>query len=433
MLLAAVRLNKPTVFLTGGLMAPGTFQGRTVVASDVKEGIGRARRGELTLDELKELERAACPGVGVCNMMGTANTMCCLVEGAGLSPKGNATAAAQGELILSLAHQAGRWAVAHAQAGLRFRHQMTPSNLRNLVALGQALGGSTNLVLHLIALARQMGDPLGFEDFDRIGRHTPLLAKFKPASEATVSDLGEAGGMSAVLRALGDRIDLTIPTVEGGTLQDRADSAPDPDGRILRGVDDPLQSQGGLVVLRGNLAPEGAVVKASGVPPQMRRHVGPARVFDSEEQVRDLLMEGHVEPGCVLVVRYEGPRGGPGMRELSIPAAMLVGMGLEGSVAMITDGRFSGATRGPCVGYVCPEAWEAGPIALVKDGDRIRIDLDRRELELLVEPKELAARLEQWKRPDKKRPSGFLGLYGQLATPAHQGAVLDYRKTTGEK
>ena len=424
MLMAAARLDKPTVFVTGGLMQPGTFQGKTVVASDVKEGIGRARKGELDFEQLRELEKAACPGAGICNMMGTANSLCCVIEGAGLSLPGNATCSASGEPILEIALAAGKQAVNNAGTGLTFRRQMTAGNLRNMVALAQAFGGSTNLVLHLIALARELDDPLSYDDFDAIGKQTPLLCRFKPTSQWTVSDFGKAGGVGTLLGALADRLDLTVPAVEGRTLADRAAQAKAPDGQVIRPVENPIANHGGIVVLRGSLAPDGAVVKASGVAKAMHRHEGGARVFDCEQDVQHELLDGGVKPGDVLVVRYEGPRGGPGMRELSIPAAVMVGLGLENSVAMITDGRFSGATRGPCIGYVCPEAWEGGPIALVKNGDRIRIDLAAQTLEILVPENEMERRRAAWKRPDKKRQSGFLGLYGALAQPATEGARL---------
>jgi len=323
-----------------------------------------------------------------------------------------------------MALEAGRRAVVNEKRGVRLRKQVTPRGLRNMVALGQAFGGSTNIVLHLIALAREIGDDLSFMDFARIGRRTPLLCTFKPSSEWTISDLDKAGGVSGLLTVLADRLDLSIPTVEGGTLADRVTSAPVADQEILRSPEDPLEPEGGIAILSGNLAPAGAVVKASGVSPAMRRHAGPARVFDCEEDVREVLLHGGVRPGDVLVVRYEGPRGGPGMRELSIPAAVLVGLGLHTSVAMVTDGRFSGATRGPCVGYACPEAWEGGPLALVEEGDIVIIDVARRRLELQVSEEELGRRRNRWQRPLKERPGGFLGLYGELAEPATEGARM---------
>jgi dihydroxy-acid dehydratase len=432
MLLASARLNLPTLFVTGGLMIEGTWQGRRVVASDVKEGIGRARSGDISTDDLSRLEQAACPGAGVCNMMGTANTMCVAVEAAGLSLPGNATMTATCDGpnavnldLLALAAGAGWHVVDALSRGTCFRDIVTEATLRNLVTVGQAIGGSTNLVLHLMALATELGYSLSLDDWDAIGRKTPLLAKFKPASSLTVSDLGRAGGVSALLKRLSPLLDLRGPTTYGLALAQVAARATVRNPEIIRPLDDPLSSQGGIAVLRGNLAPDGAVVKVSGVSPSMHHHVGPARVFDSEQDVQSCLLGGRVQPGDVLVVRYEGPRGGPGMRELSLPAAILVGMGLGDSVAMVTDGRFSGATRGPCVGHVAPEAAVGGPLAAVHEGDVIEIDIGNRGLAVRLSEAELAARLSSWRVPTRQVPPGFLRLYADRVGPANQGAVLD--------
>jgi dihydroxy-acid dehydratase len=431
MLMAAARLDLPTVFVTGGLMAEGQWQGQRVVTSDVKEAIGRANRGEITTDELHEIEHAACPGPGVCNMMGTANTMCVIVEAAGLSLPGNATAEATEPRshdvnpdLLALASAAGRRAVECLASGVTFRNVVTLTTLRNLVAVVQAIGGSTNLVLHLIALSTELGYQLGLDDWDRIGRETPLLAKFKPASPHSASDFGRAGGVPALLKMLSPLIDLNVLTAYGSKLAQVAAQAEVRQPEIIRPLDDPLAPTGGIVVLHGNLAPEGAVVKASGVHPTMMRHVGPARVFDCEEDVQRCLLGGRVHPGDVLVVRYEGPRGGPGMRELSLPAAILVGMRLADSVAMVTDGRFSGATRGPCVGHVCPEAALGGPLAALRDGDVIEIDIPQCVLNVRLSDDELRARLDEWVPPSKEIPPGFLRLYADNVGPASQGAML---------
>lgn len=424
MLLAAARLDLPMLFVTGGLMAEGEWHGQRVVTSDVKEAIGRASRGEITPAELHDLERAACPGPGVCNMMGTANTLCVAVEAAGLSLPGNATiaatAAGSGEVnprLLALARAAGERAV---QGRASFRDVMTPATLRNLVAVVQAIGGSTNAVLHLLALAAELGQDLTLDDWDRIGRETPLLARFKPASSHTMSDFGRAGGVPALLDVLAPLLDLSGPTAYGSPLAPAPVLWPE----VIRPLDDPLAPDGGIVVLRGNLAPDGAVVKASGVHPAMMRHVGPARVFDCEEDVQTCLLEGRVQPGDVLVVRYEGPRGGPGMRELSLPAAILVGLGLADSVAMVTDGRFSGATRGPCVGHVCPEAAVGGPLAALRDGDLVEIDIPNRTLHVRLSDEDLRARLAEWQPPARAVPPGFLRLYADCVGPASHGAVL---------
>jgi dihydroxy-acid dehydratase len=431
MLMAAARLDLPTVFVTGGLMAEGEWEGQRVVTSDVKESIGRANRGEITLDELRVIECAACPGAGVCNMMGTANTMCVAVEAAGLSLPGNATVPAADPAsgvaspdLLATASAAGKHAVEAMATGVTFRDVVVPVTLQNLVTIVQAIGGSTNLVLHLAALATELGYELSYDDWDRVGRQTPLVAKFKPASAYSVSDFGRAGGVPALLKVLTPLLDLDRPTAYGSTLAQVAAQAGLRRPEIIHTLDDPLANEGGIAVLRGNLAPEGAIVKASGVHPSMMRHVGPARVFDREEEVQDCLLGGRVQAGDVLVVRYEGPRGGPGMRELSLPAAILVGMGLGDSVAMLTDGRFSGATRGPCVGYACPEAALGGPLAIVQDGDLIEIDIPGRRLELLVSGETIQRRLADWTAPEPAVTSGFLGMYARSVGPANRGAVL---------
>ena len=451
MLMAAARLDLPTLFVTGGLMTEGHWHGQRVVTSDVKEAIGRARRGEITLQELREIERAACPGPGVCNMMGTANTMCVVVEAAGLSLPGNATLDAMSSIdtvglvgpaesldaaeapshdvnpeLLALARSAGEQAVRAQAAEVTFRDVVKPETLRNLVAVVQAIGGSTNLVLHLLALASELGYPMALDDWDRIGRETPLLARFKPASPHSVSDFGRAGGVLTLLKELSPLLELSGPTAYGRTLEHVAAAAPERrQAQIIHSLDDPLAPAGGIVVLRGNLAPDGAVVKASGVHPAMMRHTGPARVFDCEEAAQECLLGARVHPGDVLVVRYEGPRGGPGMRELSLPAAILVGMGLGDSVAMVTDGRFSGATRGPCVGHVCPEAALGGPLAALRDGDVIEIDIPGRVLNVRLSDAELRARLDEWVSPPKQNPPGFLRLYADRVGPASRGAVLE--------
>jgi dihydroxy-acid dehydratase len=439
MLLAAARLDLPTLFVTGGLMAEGAWRGERVVASDVKEAIGRANRGEISTDELRRLERAACPGAGVCNMMGTANTACTVVEAAGLSLPGNATVAAMRPLsvadgtdggvevnpaLRSLAFEAGRRVLLSLQRGLTFRGVVRPSVLRNLVTVVQAIGGSTNLVLHLSALATELGDTLSLRDWDRIGRETPLLTKLKPASSRTVSDFGRAGGVPALLQRLAPLLDLSGASAYGDSLEQVAAQAKIADSDVIRPLDDPLASEGGIAVLWGNLAPDGAVVKASGVHPAMLRHVGPARVFDREQDVQECLLGGRVHAGDVLVVRYEGPRGGPGMRELSLPAAILVGMGLAESVAMVTDGRFSGATRGPCVGHVCPEAADGGTLGLLQDGDIVEIDIPDRILRVHLTEDEIADRRREWNPPARQIPPGYLSLYAERVGSASKGAVV---------
>ena len=430
MLMGAARLNFPTLFVTGGLMAEGHWQGKKVVTSDVKEAIGKANADHITFEELRQIEFAACPSAGICNMMGTANTMCAVVEAAGLSLPGNTTVEAleaDGEIspaLSEIAVEAGKQIVAACGRGTRFSDVVTQGAIFNLVRLVQAVGGSTNAVLHLGALAQESGLELNLSDWNRLGEETPLLCKLKPASPYSVSDFGRAGGVMGLMKEISSLLDLNNPTGYGLSLGEVVSKGSNHNNEILHTIDHPLAPRGGIVVLHGNLAPGGAVVKASGVSPNMMCHRGPARVFDSEDDLKERLLSGHVNPGDVLVVRYEGPQGGPGMRELSIPAATIVGMGLAESVAIITDGRFSGATRGPCVGHITPEAALGGPLAIVKNGDMIHIDIPQHRIDIELPDEIIKARLQAWKPVEKNIPDGFLKLYADLVGQADQGAVL---------
>ena len=423
MLLAAARVNLPTIFLLGGPMVPGRApDGRVRTTPDIKEAIGAYEVGRLDAAGLAEVEQHTCESPGVCNMMGTAMTMCCLAEALGLALPRAATLSAVSPRRPPLARETGRRSVELVREGLRPRDIITPAALETAARAGLAFGGSSNMVLHLMALAREVGEAITLADFDRWSAETPLLCKFKPASDHTLLDFDRAGGVWGLLSRLGDRLDLSGPTVAGAAaeLAEHAEA----DEAVIRPPEDPLAPDGGLVVLRGNLAPEGAVIKQSAVAPEMLRHAGPARCFDSEEEVGEALARRDVAPGDVLVIRYEGPRGGPGMRELSLPAARLIGQGLGASVAMITDGRFSGATRGPCIGHVCPEAADGGPLALVEDGDRIEIDVPARRLHLAAADDELQRRREAWQPPPKPVPPGLLQWYVRLVGSAAEGAVL---------
>jgi dihydroxy-acid dehydratase len=424
--MAAAWCDLPTVFLTGGYMPQTRPGGRAVGASDVKEAMGRFRAGRISDQELYEIEAYTCQTTGICNMMGTANTMAVVVEAMGLSLPGNATTRASGPAVDEMARSAGERAVALVREGRRFRDILTPASLENAIRAAVAVGGSTNMVIHLLALAEAAGRDLRLDDFDRLSRETPLLAKFKPASDYFMEDFERAGGVRTVLKELGDLVHGDCRGVTGRTLAEELSTVRNGDPQVVRPRADPLSPQGGLAVLRGSLAPEGAVAKSSAIEPRMLVHRGPALVFDSEEEVRDRLLRRKVEPGSVLVVRYEGPRGGPGMRELSIPAALLVGMGLGDSVAMVSDGRYSGATRGPCIGHVAPEAAEGGPIALVKDGDIIDIDVPAGRLDLLVSRKELAGRRAAWSPRPPKVAGGYLDLYRRLVSSASRGAYLRF-------
>ncbi len=424
MLMATARLDLPTVFVTGGPMLPGHVNGNPIILSDVKEAMGRYKAGRITEQEFYEIECRACEGPGACSFMGTANTMNCIVEALGLSLPGCATLPAVDPARQELCRASGRRIVELVRAGIHAGQMLTQASLENAVRVCLALGGSTNATLHVPAIATEIGADVTPDTFDRLGRTTPLIGKFAPASRFTVVDLHTAGGIPAVLNVLAPLLNDESLTVAGCTIGQAAAKARVLRDDVLHPLDAPLASEGGIAVLRGNLAPDGAVVKQSAVAPAMLHHVGPARVFESEEQVRDSLMSRSVQAGDVLVIRNEGPRGGPGMREMSIPAAMLVGMGLGESVAMITDGRYSGATRGPCIGHVCPEAYVGGPIAAVNEGDQIEIDIPHRRLTLRVSDEEIARRLAERQPRPPAATGGFLGLYSRIVQQANHGAVL---------
>ena len=424
MLMATARLDLPTLFVTGGPMEMGRVGERQVMTSDIKEGMGMLKAGKISQEEFTAIESCACPGPGACNFLGTASTMNCITETLGFTLPRCATLPALHPQRKELCLASGRQIVRLVEQGLTARCLLTRPGLENAVRVTLALGGSSNAALHIPAIAHELGLELGLELFDSLSRQTPLIGKFRPASPYTMLDLDQAGGIPAVLKILAPLLQLDLPTVSGETLQTRAEMAENLRPEVLHPVDAPLAHEGGLAVLRGNLAPDGAVVKQSGVVASMLRHTGPARVFECEEALEDSLAAQDIHPGDVLVIRNEGPRGGPGMRELSIPAAILTGMGLNDSVAMITDGRFSGATRGPCIGHVAPEAFVGGPIGLVMDGDRIEIDIPNRRLELLVSEAELGIRQMQWRPPAPASSHSFLDLYRRIVTQANKGAVL---------
>ena len=424
MIMAAARLNVPTIFVIGGPMLPGEAGGKEIVLSAVKEAMGGYKAGRVSEEEFYEIESGACPGPGACGFMGTANTMGCVTETLGLTLPGCATLPAVDAGRRELCIASGRRIIELVQQDIRPRAMLTKASIENAVRVCLALGGSTNAALHLPAIAAEVGADITLDTFDRLSRETPLIAKFQPATPLTVVDLDEAGGIPAVLSILAPLLTVDLPTVDGRTIGEIAAGARVLRDDVLHPLSSPLSPEGGIAVLKGNLAPDGAVVKQSAVVPAMHRHVGPARVFESEEEVRESLESRAVEPGAVLVIRNEGPRGGPGMRELSIPAGMLVGMGLSDSVAMITDGRYSGATRGPCIGHVCPEAYVGGPIAAVREDDLIEIDIPNRRLTLRVSDEEIARRLAEWHPRPPAVTGGFLGLYSRTVGPANYGAVL---------
>jgi dihydroxy-acid dehydratase len=423
MLMAAIRLNLPAIFLSAGVMPPCPTPAGNRVTSDLKEAIGAVQAGRIARGAFLDLQERYCAGPGTCSMMGTAVTMGCFLEACGLAPYGSATLPAHGGAKLRQARDVGERIVGMVAEDLRPEAFLAGPGFENGIKCVSALGGSTNAVLHLMACARLMGRDFDLKRFDAVQSAVPVLATFKPSSSFTISDFQEAGGVLGLQKELSDYLDPAAPLCMGGRMEAALATCPQTDPQVIRPAAAPLAAGGCFAFLSGNLAPRGAVVKKTGVAPEMQRHIGPAVVFDSEEDVRRYLATRPVAPGSVLVVRHEGPKGGPGMREMSIPAAMLVGMGLHTSVAMVTDGRFSGATRGPCVGHVAPEAWENGPLAWVRDGDLIEIDIERKRLRLRVPAQELRAR----KRRPPARPdhpaAGLLATYRRIVSGAECGAL----------
>jgi dihydroxy-acid dehydratase len=422
--MALARLDIPGLVLYGGSIAPGRWQGRDVTIQDVFEAVGAFDCGKLGAEEFAALENAACPGAGACGGQFTANTMATACEFLGLSPFGSATVPAMNAGKDEVSRQAGALVVDLLKRGLRPRQILTRAAFENAIASVAATGGSTNAVLHLMAIAKEAGVPLSLEDFDRISASVPLLADLKPGGRFVATDLYAAGGTTVVAQRLAQagRLQPASITVTGRTIGDEASQAVETPGQeVVRPLDSPLQASGGLAILRGNLAPAGCVVKATKTTP--RHHRGPARVFDSEEQTAEALAAGKIHAGDVVVIRYEGPKGGPGMREMLAVTAAIMGAGLGESVALITDGRFSGATRGLMAGHVAPEAASGGPIAAVREGDVITIDVEGRQLHVDVSDEELRARLATWKAPAARYESGVMAKYAKLVSCASVGAV----------
>ena len=424
-LLAALRVNIPTVMLTGGPMEGGTYREHTdITLSTMREFAGQVKVGKLSREELTEIEKAALPGPGSCSMMGTANTMACLLEALGMSPTGCAMMLAVDPLRPALAREAGRMVIECLRQNLTPRRIVTRQAIENAMAVDMALGGSTNSVLHLLAIAHEAGIPLELDEFDLVARRVPHLCNVKPSGKYAVGRLDEAGGIPALMQELAPVLHLDALTVTGRTLRENIAGAAVANREMIRPLSDPLHAEGGLAILRGSLAPEGAVVKQSGLRfRNMLAHRGPARVFESMEDAVKAFMGDVVKPGDVVVVRYEGPKGGPGMREMHQITSVMVGMGLDEHCGLVTDGRFSGSTRGPCIGHISPEAAEGGPLALVRDGDLIEYDIPNRRLDLLVPAEELARRRAAWQAP-KREIKGILARYARLAESASKGAIL---------
>ncbi|MGA2614042.1 MAG: dihydroxy-acid dehydratase [Spirochaetia bacterium] len=425
MLMAAARLDIPSVLISGGPMLAGRFNGSQVGLEAVFEAVGKHGAGTMSDEELQRLECTACPGTGSCSGLFTANSMNCLAEALGIALPGNGTIPAVYADRCRLARDAGRAAVKAVAHDLRPRKILTRTAFLNAVALDMALGGSTNTALHLPALAACAGVDLTLDDFDRISAQVPHLCSLAPSGPHYMEHLHSAGGIAAVLKALSKRgwVDGNAPTISAQPLQARFEKAPEPDGTYIARPEKPYHAEGGLAVLKGNLAPEGCVVKKAAVDPSMLVHEGPARVFDCEEDAQEAILGRKIIPGDVVVIRYEGPRGGPGMREMLSPTSTIAGIGLDKEVALITDGRFSGASRGASIGHVTPEAAAGGPIGIVREGDTIRVDIPGKTLDLLIDAKEWQKRMTGFRPRTRSTGSSFLDAYAASVGPASLGAV----------
>jgi len=411
MLMAAARLDIPAIMVTGGPMASGWLDGKKIGYASVPEGLGQHYAGKMTREELCRLENAACPGCGSCNGMFTANTMSCVTEALGMSLPYCATTLANSVAKLRIAKETGEQIVKLTYNDIKPSDIMKKEAFENAITVDMALGGSTNTVLHVSAIAHEAGVPLPLKVFDEIGRRTPHLCSMIPSGPYAMEDLNTAGGIPAVMKELSQMLNLNSFTVTGNPVEDNIADAKVLDANVIRPLSNPVHKEGGIAILTGNIAPRGSVVKTAAVSPNMLKHSGPAKVYDSETEAVAAIRKREIQPGDVVVIRYEGPRGGPGMPEMLIPTATIAGMGLSESVALITDGRFSGATRGPCIGHISPEAAEAGPIAIIKNGDTITIDIPNRKLKAEVTEQEIKNRLEAWKPKPPRITKGYLTRY----------------------
>jgi dihydroxy-acid dehydratase len=424
MLMAAGRLNVPAIVVTGGPMLSGRYKMRRLaLVADTFEAVGMYQAGKISANELGRLEMEACPGSGSCQGLYTANTMACVTEAIGMSIIGCGTALAVSAKKRRIAYDSGIRIVELIKNDITPRKIMTREAFENAIRVDMALGGSTNSVLHITAIANETGVPLELETFDRISKDTPQITNIQPNGDGFMEDVEFAGGIPAVMKSLGNKI-KDCQTVSGFTTKEIMNSAEIFDPEVIRTVDNPFNHEGGIAVLRGNLAPDGAVVKQSAVSKKMMKFTGSARVFNSEEDGMKAIMGKKIKSGDVVVIRYEGPKGGPGMREMLSPTSAITGMGLQESVALITDGRFSGGTQGPCIGHISPEAMEGGPIALIEEGDKIAIDIHERKIELLVDEKTLNDRKKKWTPIPPKITKGYLARYARMVTSANTGAIV---------
>lgn len=424
MLMAAARVDIPAIVLTAGPMLSGRLEGRRLsLVRDTFEAVGRCKAGEIDSEELENLEINACPGAGSCQGIYTANSMACITEALGMSLSGCATALAVSAKKKRLAYESGSAIIKLVEEGLTPRKIMTLPAFENAIRIDMALGGSTNTPLHFLAIAKEAGVELSLKDLDKISRETPHLTDLRPGGDYFMEDLEYAGGIPAILNVLSEKLH-DCPTVSGKTIGEIARSGKVSDEDVIRPLNNPCHPEGGIAILWGNLAPQGAVVKQSAISEKAMQFIGKARIFEGEAPAMKAILDKKIKPGDVVVIRYEGPKGGPGMKEMLSPTSAIAGMGMADSVALITDGRFSGGTRGPCVGYISPEAMEGGPIAIVKEGDEILIDVPKRRIDLLISQEEIKERLSGWKQPEPKIKHGWLARYSRLVSSASTGAIL---------
>jgi dihydroxy-acid dehydratase len=425
MIMGALRVNIPTILVSGGPMLAGFYQGKNIALSNVFEAVGKFQTGSISEQELKEVEDCACPGIGSCAGLYTANSMNIWAEAAGIALPGNGTIPAVDARRIRLAKHAGIRIMELLKKDVKFLDIITKKAIENAIAVEMALGGSSNTMLHSLAITFEAGIPFDIDDFNRIREQVPQLCSLSPAGEYHIQDLDRAGGISALIKELNRKriINVEEITVTGKIVSENIKDAQILNNKIIRNIENSYNPKGGIVFLKGNLAPQGAVVKSSAIHSDMLRHEGPARVFESEEESTKAILEGKIKKGDVIVIRYEGPKGGPGMREMLTPTSAIAGMGLDKDVALITDGRFSGATRGASIGHIAPEAAAGGPIAIVREGDIIKIDIPQKRLDLKIEEEEIKQRLDKLKLPSSTAKSGYLKYYANFVGPADKGAV----------
>jgi len=424
LIMAAARCNLPTVLVTGGYMPTGHYKGDRLDVSSIGKYFVKHKHGEISDRELHEIEGCVCPGPGACCLMGTANSMCIASEALGLSLPGNSALCATDEDLENLAEEAGHKVMEQLRRNIRARDIMTPESFRNAVKVCCATSGSTNLTLHFPAIAHELDYPFSLDDFEEISRKTPSIMEIKPSDPRyLMEDYARAGGLQAVMKSMESLLDTNVMTINGKTLAENLKSAVIKDPDIIRPLDNPKAKNGGIAILKGNMGV--AVVKQTAVRPEMLKHRGPARIFDQEEDCIDALLAGRVQKGDVIVIRYEGPKGGPGMREMVVVSWLVKDMGLDTSVAIITDGRFSGTSGGPCIGHIVPEAMVGGPIGLLHDGDVIDIDIESRTLNVEISDEEIQQRLASWRAPKPRVTRGYLAHFAKYVVSADKGAYLD--------